>query len=233
MNIGQMFFGQLTFNENLAVFNGLTFEINDAKTHFNATSIIDQCKSIQELARDSKGWADFMRGKTGRIPKESYYETKSGRRLLRWIEYERLLPILTYSMGDGNTVNEYLNGRVWADTSGFIYLVRTVINREVIMKYGHTWKVEQRMITYKHMCDECELIAWCPVEKMIKTEDRVGEYLYTHGAVQHSRGREWFTFGRIVGNADCYKAYDDWLMGLDDMDPLIVEGVVSPKYLSE
>ena len=61
MNIGQMFFGQLTFNGNLAVFNGLTFEINDAKTHFNATSIIDQCKTIQELARDSKGWADFMR----------------------------------------------------------------------------------------------------------------------------------------------------------------------------
>jgi len=61
MNMGQMFFGQLTYNENLAVFNGLTFERNEKGTHFDATSIIDQCKTIQELARDSKGWADFMR----------------------------------------------------------------------------------------------------------------------------------------------------------------------------
>jgi len=101
------------------------------------------------------------------------------------------------------------------------------------MKYGHSWKVEQRMITYKHMCDEYELIAWCPVEKMIKTEDKVGEYLYTHGAVQHPRGREWFTFGRVVGNADCYKAFEDWWWAKEGFDPALVEGVVSPKYLPE
>jgi len=231
MNIGQMFFGQLTFNGNLAVYNGLTFERNEKGTHFDATSIMEQCRVIQELTRDTKKWAHFMRGKVGRIPEKSYYETKNGRRLVKWVEYERLLPILTYSLGDGNTVNEYLSDKDWIDTSGFVYLVRTVINGEVIMKYGHSWNVDQRMISYKHMCDEYELIAWCPVEKMIKTEEKIGEYLHTHGAVQHERGNEWFTFGKVVGNADCYKAFDEWLMGIDAMDPSLVEGVVSPKYI--
>jgi len=70
-------------------------------------------------------------------------------------------------MGDGNTVNKYLMGETWIETSGLVYLVRTVIDGEVIMKYGHSWNVDQRMKAYKRMCDEYELIAWCPVEKML------------------------------------------------------------------
>jgi len=229
MNIGQMFFGQLTFNENLAVFNGLIFERNEKGTHFDATSIIRQCSNLlgvlDKNGLPGKTWAVFARGKNGQIPADSHYPEKAGRSNVRWVRYTELLPILTYALGDGNTVNKYLMGEVWIETSGFVYLIRAMINGEVIMKYGHSWNVDPRMIEYKHMCDEYELIASCPVEKMIETEAKIGEYLYTHGAVQHEKGREWFTFGRIVGNADCYKAFEEWIMGIDAMDQSLVEGV--------
>jgi len=55
MDIGQLFFGQLTFNGNSAEYNGLTFEINDAKTHFDATSIMEQYRVIQGIAKDRRG----------------------------------------------------------------------------------------------------------------------------------------------------------------------------------
>jgi len=116
MNIGQMFFGQLTFSENLAVYNGLTFKRNEKGTHFDATSIIRQCSTILGVldrnGLPGKTWAVFARGKNGQIPADSHYKEKVDRSIVRWVSYTELLPILTYALGDGNITNNYLMDEV-------------------------------------------------------------------------------------------------------------------------
>jgi len=230
--VGDLFFKGIELKDgNRGMYNGIEFHVNEVKTHFEASSIMDQCSKMMGLV-DKKGyssrnWTVFMYGKNGRIPSESFYETKGPRgKLLRWVEYGRLLPILTYSMGDGNAVNEFLMNREWIDKTGHVYLLRTVINGEVIMKYGRACDLDQRMSAYKHGCDSYKKIASCPVDDMFDVEKKIGEYLYTHGAVRHSKGDEWFTYGRVVGNADCDTAVENWMDALNKIDPNLMEKVV-------
>jgi len=201
----------LEFNGEEATYNNLTFIVNKQRTHFNATIIMNQCSyhlgSLDKKGLPSKTWSDMSRGKNGQTI--AYYETKEGRRLFRWVEFKDLLPVLTYSMSDGNTVNKFLNNEEWADPSGYVYLVKCVVNNETIFKYGHSWDVEQRMKGYKRECDSYELFASCKVNDMLDVEAAIGEYIFSHGGNQHPRGVEWFTYSSIV-DADM-KAFDDWI----------------------
>jgi len=231
ISVGDLFFKGIELKDGRGWFNGIEFHVNEVKTHFEASSIMEHCGKMMGLI-DKKGcssrnWSVFMNGKNGRIPSESYYETKGSRgKLLRWVEYGRLLPILTYSMGDGNAVNEFLMNRPWIDKTGHVYLLRTVVNGEVILKYGYTWDLDQRMPAYKCGCDSFKKIASCPVDDMFDVEKKIGEYLYTHGAIRHSKGKEWFTYGRVVGNADCDTAFENWVNALDEIDPNLVEMII-------
>ena len=229
--VGDLFFKGIELKDGRGWFNGIEFHVNEAKTHFEASSIMEQCSEMMGLVSKKgypcKYWSSFMNGKNGRITSESYYETKGPRcKLLKWVEYGELLPILTYSMGDGNAVNRFLTNRDWVDKAGHVYLLRTVVNGEVIMKYGYSWDLDQRMYAYKHGCDSYKKIATCPVDDMFDVEKKIGEYLYTHGAVRHSKGDEWFTYGRVVGNADCDTAVENWMDALNKIDPNLMEKVV-------
>ena len=139
MDIGQLFFGQLVFDGNQAKFNELTFKVNAAKTHFDATSLIRDCSIIlgvlDKKGYPGKSWATFMKGKAGQLPTESFYTDVYSRPITRWVSFSELLPVLTYSMGDGNIVNRFIRGQPWVNKAGFVYLVRCVINSEVVMKY--------------------------------------------------------------------------------------------------
>jgi len=211
MNVGKLFYDMLEFNGEEATYNNLTFIVNKQRTHFNATIIMNQCSyhlgSLDKKGLPSKTWSDMSRGKNGQTI--AYYETKEGRRLFRWVEFKDLLPVLTYSMGDGNTVNKFLNNEEWADSSGYVYLVKCVVNNETIFKYGHSWDVEQRMKGYKRECDSYELFASCKVNDMLDVEAAIGEYIFSHGGNHHPRGVEWFTYSSIV-DADM-TAFDDWI----------------------
>jgi len=210
MNVGKLFYDMLEFNGKEATYNNLTFIVNEKRTHFNATIIMNQCSyhlgSLDKKGLPSKIWFEMSHGKNAQTI--AYYETKEGHRLFRWVEFKDLLPVLTYSMGDGNTVNKFLNNEEWADPSGYVYLVKCVVNNETIFKYGHSWDVEQRMKGYKRECDSYELFASCKVNDMLDVEAAIGEYIFSHGGNHHPRGVEWFTYSSIV-DADM-KAFDDW-----------------------
>ena len=230
ISVGDLFFKGIELNNGRGWFNGLEFHVNEVKTHFKASSIMEQCSVMMDLVSkngcSSRNWTVFMYGKNGCIPSESFYETKGDRgKLLRWFEYSRLLPVLTYSMGDGNAVNEFLMNRTWIDKTGFVYLLRTVVNGEVIMKYGRTRDLDQRMSAYKRGCDSFKKVASCPVEDRFTVEKKIGEYLYSHAAIRHSKGTEWFTYGRVVGNANCDNAIENWVNALYEYDPNLMEKV--------
>jgi len=232
MDIGQLFFDRIQFDDgNEGTYNELTFEINDAKTHFNATSIMQQCGEllgiVDKRGKASKTWTDFENGKAGRIPVDSFYTTKRNRcSKVRWVKIEEMLSILVYSLGGGNIVTKFLLGRQWIESTGHVYLIRAVVQGEVVMKYGHTWDIPQRMKGYKRECDSHKPIASCLVENVIETEKLIGEYLYAHGAIRHSKGCEWFTYGKIVSESECNRAFNDWLDALYEIEPSLLEKVV-------
>jgi len=208
MNVGKQFRDILTFDGEEAIFNGLTFTVNKEHTHFEASSIMTQCalhlRSLDKRGLPSKTWSVFIRGKNGQSI--TYCETKGSNKKFRWVDFKDLLPILTYSMSDGNTVNKFLNNEEWADPSGYVYLVKCVINNETIYKYGHSWDVNQRMKGYKSECDSFELFVSCKVDDMLGVEAAIGEYIYSHGGEHHSKGNEWFKYLSI----DHERAIADW-----------------------
>ena len=230
MDIGKLFFGQLVYDGNQAKFNELTFKVNAAKTHFDATSLIRDCSILLDV-RDKKGypgksWATFMRGKAGQIPTESHYVDTNSKPKTRWVSFSELLPVLTYAMGDGNVVNRFLRGQPWINKAGFVYLVRCVVNGEVILKYGHTWNTDQRMIAYEHECDSAKLVCSCPVDNQTECETAIGEYIYSHGGIRHSRGCEWFTMGKPFNDSLLGEAYGLWIDGLDRYDNELLDVII-------
>jgi len=173
-----------------------------------------------------KSWATFVKGKGGQISPESHYVDNNSRPITRWVSFSELLPVLTYAMGDGNVVNRFLRGQPWVNKAGFVYLVRCVVNGEIIMKYGHTWKLKQRMIAYGRECDSVKLICSCPVDNQTACETAIGEYIYSHGGVRHPRGCEWFTLGKPFDEMLVCEAISLWIDGADHYDNEFMDVIV-------
>ena len=222
MNIGRMFFGGLTFGEDRkATFNEVVFEINSEGTHFNASSLFDQCGKIlgrvSKKGTSSKFWADFIRIQDGNLPEGSHKEING----VHWVEYKYLLPVLSYSMTTSIRVNSFLCGEKWTDRNGYVYLVMVMQGEKILLKFGRTWDMDARMNWYRGKYDKFSPIISCKVNDMYEAEKYLGEYLFSHGAEQHGGDKsEWFTFSSPKDSSRyMLRGIRLWTNGLIEYDP--------------
>jgi len=228
MNIGRMFFGGLTFGEDRkATFNGIVFEINSEGTHYNASSLFDQCGKklgrVSKKGTSSKFWADFIRIQDGNLPEGSHTEING----IHWVEYKYLLPVLSYSMTTTMRMNSFLCGEKWTDRSGYVYLVMIKREEKFVMKYGRTWGMDGRMNGYKGKFNNVTPLVSCKVTDMYEAEKYLGEYLLSHGAVRYGEKKgEWFTFGGSIKSIkEMVKGIELWTNGLTEYDPESVKDI--------
>ena len=228
MNIGKMFFGGLTFGEDRkATFNGIVFEINSEGTHFNASSMFDQCGKIlgrvSKKGTSSKFWADFIRIQDGNLPEGSHKEVDG----IHWVEYKYLLPVLNYSMTTSMRMNNFLCGEKWTDRSGYVYLVMIEREERFVMKYGRTWGMDKRMNGYRGKFRKVVPLVACKVNDMYEAEKYLGEYLLSHGAERYGGEKgEWFTFGGSIKSiGDLFRGTTLWTKGLTEYDPKTLDNI--------
>jgi len=206
-DFGTIFFNAQNWTDNKTTFNGLQFERNELNTHFNATSIMDQCGQLSgktsKKGQSSKNWSDFMRGDSGRllISNTNIIELKRSRNNVYFVPYKYLHTILQYSMTLGYLVDKYFANEYWIEKEGFVYLnYITLDNDEVVYKYGRTADYERRMKQYQNSYNEEGFRSLCykAVRDQYAAEPLIGAYLAQHGAIQHKEGNEFF----IVPNKD-------------------------------
>jgi len=212
------FFDKVILNGDQGTFNGLTFTLNAERTHFEATSIMDQCSellgTLNQRGYSTRTWADFIRGKLGRIPSDSFYETKGhGRKLMRWVVLKEVHRILSYSMS--GRVDVYMNGGDWKDNSGYVYLIRISNEDKTIVSNGYATDLTEHFPIYQQVFPSFELLLSCHVNDMISVQNLIAEYLRCHGAEQHPEIRGWFY---VNDNQVCV----DWMNALYEIDPKLV-----------
>jgi len=107
---GTIFFNAQNWTNNKTTFNGLQFERNELNTHFNATSIMDQCGQLLNKvskrglsSKNNRGFLNLIYD--GRRIKEEGSEVMYHN--LLFLPYRHLQSLLTYCMVDSFNVTQF------------------------------------------------------------------------------------------------------------------------------
>ena len=198
-DFGTIFFNTLKWTNNKTTFNGLQFERNEFNTHFNATSIMDQCgqllNKVSKRGLSSKNNRGFLNlNYDGRRIKEEGSEVLYHN--LLFIPYRHLQSLLTYCMVDSYNVTQFFLNENWIDTKGYIYLNKITLDEgEIIYKYGRTNTIERRMNQYKNEFGEesIESLYHRQVNNMYYIERELGTHIFNQLGAEHvDNGKEYF-----------------------------------------
>ena len=184
------FFANLVWENDIATYNDITFTQKDGC--FDVAHFLQQCNKDTTDKKSIKTISNYLSTDPGKeLKRRGFFISTT------YLPFKYLDAILTYGFGDAIAIVDYLEGREWRRTHGFLYLIKFIeFDGRFVYKVGRTVDINNRFKVFKNEAKKrgavIQPLADIYVVNMYIAERALLNYFEVHGAIANTIGSEYF-----------------------------------------